>query len=65
MQVAVGATENVGLDVRLRVDVYERNLDAVSVRVDIYMWIQLCVDVRVAVYVFVGGSENEGLEVGG
>ena len=33
-----------------------------SVRVDI--WIQLCVDVRVAVYVFVGASENEGLEVG-
>ena len=63
VQVAVGATENVGLDVRLRVDVYERNLDAVSVRVDI--WIQLCVDVRVAVYVFVGGSENEGLAVGG
>ena len=63
MQVAVGATENVGLDVRLRVDVYERDLDAVSVGVDI--WIQLCVDVRVAVYVFVGGSENEGLEVGG
>jgi hypothetical protein len=63
VQVAVGATENVGLDVRLRVDVYERNLDAVSVRVD--AWIQLCVDVRVAVYVSVGGSENEGLAVGG
>ena len=45
------------------VDVKERDPDAVSVRVDI--WIQLCVDVRVAVYVFVGGSENEGLDVGG
>ena len=28
------------------------------------VWIQLCVDVQVAVYVFVGASENEGLEVG-
>ena len=63
VQVAVGGTENVGLDVRLRVDVYERNLDAVSVRVDI--WIKLCVDVQVAVYVSVGGSENEGLAVRG
>ena len=63
MPVAVGATENVGLDVRLRVDVYERDLDAVSVGLDI--WIQLCVDVRVAGYVFVGASENEGLGVGG
>ena len=63
MQVAVGGTENVELDVRLRVDVYERDLDAVSVRVD--PWIQLCVEVRVAVYVFVGAVECEGLEVGG
>ena len=63
MLVAVGATENVGLGVRLRVDVYERDLDAVSVGVDI--WIQRCVDVHVAVYVFVDGSENEGLEVRG
>ena len=63
MPVAVGATKNVGLDVQVRVDVYERDLDAVSVRVDI--WIQRCVDVRVVVYVFVGGSENEGLAVGG
>ena len=59
MLVAVGATENVGLDVRVRVDVNERDLDAVSVRVD--PWIQMCVEVRVAVYVFVGASENEGL----
>ena len=63
MQVAVCATENVGLDVRVRVDVNERDLDAVSVRVD--PWVLLCVDDRVAVYVFVGASENEGLEVGG
>ena len=62
MQVAVGGTENVGLDVRLRVDVYERDLDAVSVRVD--AWIQRCVEVRVTVYVFVGAVECEGLEVG-
>ena len=47
MQVAVGGTENVGLDVRLRVDVYERDLDAVSVRVD--AWIQRCVEVQVTV----------------
>ena len=63
MLVAVGATENIGLDVQVRADVNERDLDAVSVRVDI--WIQLCVDVRVAGYVFVGASENEGLGVGG
>ena len=31
--------ENVGLDVRIRVDVNERDLDAVSVRVGV--WIQL------------------------
>ena len=62
VQVAVGGTENVGLAVRLRVDVYERDLDAVSVRVD--AWIHLCVEVRVAVYVFVGAIECEGLEVG-
>ena len=63
MLVAVGATENIGLDVQVRADVNERDLDAVSVRVDI--WIQLCVDVRVAGYVFVGASENEVLGVGG
>ena len=43
------AYKNVGLDVRIRVDVNERDLDAVSVRTD--PWIQLCVEVRVAVYV--------------
>ena len=63
VQVTVGAADIVGLDIRLRVDVNERDLDAVSVRAD--PWIQLCVEVRVAVYVFVGASENEGLEVGG
>ena len=31
--------ENVGLDVRMRVDVNERDLDAMSVRVGV--WIQL------------------------
>ena len=39
VQVAVGGTENLGLDVQLRVDVYERDLDAVSVRVGV--WIQV------------------------
>ena len=63
VQVAVGAIENVGLDVRLRADVNERDRDAVSVRVA--AWIQLCIDGQIAVYVFVGPSENEGLEVGG
>ena len=62
VQVAVGAIENVGLDVRLRADVNERDLNAVSVRVA--AWIQLCVDVRIAVYVFVRAAENGGLEVG-
>ena len=33
------AAENVGLDVRIRVDVNERDLDAMSVRVGV--WIQL------------------------
>ena len=54
---AVSATYIVGFDFRVRVDVNERDLDAVSVRVD--AWIQLCVEVRVAVYVFVGSVECE------
>ena len=63
MLVAVGGTETVGLDAQVRVDAYERDLDVVSARVD--PWVQLCVEVRLADHVFVGASENEGLEVVG
>ena len=50
VQPVVGATDIVGLDVRLRVDASEPDLDAVSVRVD--PWVQLCVDVWVADFFF-------------
>ena len=59
----VGATDIVGFDVRVRVDVTERVLDAVSVRID--PWAKLGPNVRLAVYVFDGDSENQGLAVGG
>ena len=54
VQVAVSATDIVELDVRVRVGLNERDLDA-GVHVD--AWIQLCVQVWVAVHVFVGPVE--------
>ena len=62
VQVAVSATDIVGLDIRVRVGLNERDLDAVSVHVD--AWIQFCLQFWVAVHVFVGAVECSGLEVG-